>query len=278
MSVSDDKLRIPIEIKTEDVKEIQQLIQDITEAESDLRQVLPKKGRGTSDVTSRSAFARAQPFDERGGIFGGLRREEATPEMMRDKTSSQPFQRQKSWDQLQDRIDTLEQSNNTTIGVVSQVANTIGLGSLVTPMLNIKKGEGMVNVASGLVAGKSAVSMAGGKVGKLGALGNLTGIIGKLGGVGFAVSIAIEVASMVVDFLQQPGGLLDVRFKRNINKELAQATDREEKAQIRQGIRLIHVSPYPTFRGQGTSVAGMAAKSGRLQFEDPALEMRVKGL
>ena len=67
---SDDALRIPIEIKTEDSAEIQQMIAELAEAESDIRSVTPRRGRGRGDSSSRSAFTPSS--EESGGIFGSM--------------------------------------------------------------------------------------------------------------------------------------------------------------------------------------------------------------
>jgi hypothetical protein len=72
----DDAVRVPIEIKTDDLQEIQQLIQELTDAEEEIRKAkteekgaLPRKGRAR-DGESRAPYEAAN-IDERGGIFGG---------------------------------------------------------------------------------------------------------------------------------------------------------------------------------------------------------------
>ena len=62
----DDAVRVPIEIKTEDLEEIQQLIQELTEAEEEIRKAkteekgaLPRKGRAQPDEVSKSPFQAA---------------------------------------------------------------------------------------------------------------------------------------------------------------------------------------------------------------------------
>jgi len=72
----DDAVRVPIEIKTDDLEEIQQLIQQLTEAEEEIRKAkteekgaLPRKGRAR-DGESKAPLEAAD-IDERGGIFGG---------------------------------------------------------------------------------------------------------------------------------------------------------------------------------------------------------------
>ncbi len=95
----DDKLRIPIEIDTSDLKELNETLNNISKAESDLR-ALPRRGRGT-DETSRSALGTSRgetPFS--GGIFEQTRTGPATPTPVRDKTSSAAFQRENEFNKL----------------------------------------------------------------------------------------------------------------------------------------------------------------------------------
>ena len=281
MSVSDDKLRIPIEVKTEDIKEIQQLIQDITEAESDLRQVLPKKGRGTADVTSRSAFTRSEPFDERGGIFGTQKTGDILPSNMRDKSSKQAIQKDREWDKLQQKVDSMEQISNNTINAVSQIAGLVGMSSIVSPLLtqfgSFTKPNFVATAKSGLAAGKNALGSGTGAAGITGRLGGLGKMLGAFGGVSFAVSIALEVSQLIIEALQMPGGFLDRRFKRIIKDEIASSTERAEKAQIAQGLRLIRISAYGGFRGETISMNGLATSRGQPIF-DSNMEARSKGL
>ena len=57
----DDAVRVPIEIKTDDLEEIQQLIQELTEAGEEIRKAkteekgaLPRKGRARDENSSWS--------------------------------------------------------------------------------------------------------------------------------------------------------------------------------------------------------------------------------
>ena len=79
MSASDDIIRIPIEIKTQDIEEIQTLLNEINEAESNLKGLRPRKGKA-KDSTSRSPVIREEPFS--GGIFRQTA-EEALPKIGR---------------------------------------------------------------------------------------------------------------------------------------------------------------------------------------------------
>ena len=70
MSASDDKVRVPIEIDPDDMGELNDLIQRIKDAKSDIRGLEPRTGRGRGDEESRMPY-RPTPFEDRGGIFGG---------------------------------------------------------------------------------------------------------------------------------------------------------------------------------------------------------------
>jgi hypothetical protein len=276
MSVSDDKLRIPIEVKTEDIKEIEKLIQDITEAESDLRQVLPKKGRGTADVTSRSAFTRSEPFDERGGIFSQTSQGQALPSKMRDTSSKQAFQREREFETYKDKLDMLEAKNETLLMFTQEIANLVGFGSLASTGIGAVSG---IKGAMKKTQSKAAIPVkATGLSGKLSAFGGISGIVGKLGGIGFAAGLALSVFEMILDWLYSPGNLLDRRYKRMIEDEIASATDLQSKAELRAGIRMIHITPYASYRGHGSAIAAENAALGRNQFVDANMEFRAKGL
>ena len=106
-SDSGDALHIPIEIKTDDSVEIQQLINDLAAAESDIRSIKPRRGRGTGDTSSRSAFTSQD--EEGSGIFGGMGGE-ALPSKGRDRTSKSPFQRENEFSKLKDQVQQQEQS------------------------------------------------------------------------------------------------------------------------------------------------------------------------
>ena len=103
MSVSDDKLKIPIEIKTDDLDEIRKLINEITQAESDLHTIkaTPRRGKGTGDTTSKSAFTR--PDEDLGGIFG-QREGDVLPQKGRDRVSKAPIHKENQCKKLQDDV------------------------------------------------------------------------------------------------------------------------------------------------------------------------------
>ena len=98
----DDAVRVPIEIKTEDLSELQQLIQELTEAEEAARTArasgaaLPSKGAagpqtfgGQAKRSGREGAAGEGP----GGIFGGEKGMQATPQTFRDRSGRQAMQK-----------------------------------------------------------------------------------------------------------------------------------------------------------------------------------------
>ena len=105
-SDSGDALHIPIEIKTEDLEEIRELLNQLDNAQGDIRSITPRRGRGTGDMSSRSACTSADEIGS--GIFGGMTGE-ALPSKGRDRTSKSPFQRENEFSKLRDRVDQQEQ-------------------------------------------------------------------------------------------------------------------------------------------------------------------------
>lgn len=59
-----------------------------------------------------------------------------------------------------------------------------------------------------------------------------------------------EIITKIVELLRSPGFLFDVRFKRDIQNEVLQTFERNEKAKIRQGLTLIRITSSPTLRGE----------------------------
>jgi len=86
------------------------------------------------------------------------------------------------------------------------------------------------------------------------------------------VAIALMVAQLIpVIFaaLQGPGGPFDRRFKRDISGEVLSATEREEKASIRQGLTLVRITSTPTFRGEaGIGQTGQVGINGIARYDN----------
>jgi len=247
MSSSDDALKIPIEIKTDDLDEIRELINDIARAESDVRtmKALPKKGRG--EGPSRSAFE--TPSDDRGGIFGGpVLGDETLPSRGRDKTSQQPIQKENQFAKLKEQVNEIETTQTDQLkGVLGTATQAVGFGQ----MVGLRGGAGIMSKVSN-VATRTFLPLA-------------------------VITTIIEVAHNVLDQLLKPGGLWDIRFKRNVKEEVASASERALKAQISQGLKVIRMTSYSGQRAQAFAGTLDAHKAG-LPTYDMNMEMRGKGL
>jgi len=114
----DDAVRVPIEIKTEDLDELQQLIQQLTEAEEAARTArasgaaLPSKGAagpqtfgGQAKRSGREGAAGEGP----GGIFGGEKGMQATPQTFRDRSGRQAMKRENQFSALQDQVKQMQE-------------------------------------------------------------------------------------------------------------------------------------------------------------------------
>ena len=127
MSASDDKVRVPIEIDPEDMGELNDLIQRIKEAKSDIRGLEPRAGRGKGDEESRMPY-RPSPYEERGGIFGG---ETGTEEKFRDKKSAAPYQRGSAFKDMQDELQQVQETQGDMLGSLVNLGFMGGIGTSV---------------------------------------------------------------------------------------------------------------------------------------------------
>ena len=241
-----EALHIPIEIKTDDLEEIRELLNQLDNAQGDIRSIIPRRGRGTGDVTSRSAFTSQDDIGS--GIFGGMTGE-ATPTAIRDKTSRTPFQRENEFSKLKEQVQ--QQEQRITAG--QQVQQ--GLGTLTQGIDYARTISDLsptsLTVNLGKMASKAVLPLA--------ILTTITGIV-----------------QQALDFAFSPGGPFDVRFKRVLKTELASTMSREEKAQIAQGIKIVRMTSYAGYRGVASSVNGEGAKTG-IPVYDINLELGAKG-
>jgi hypothetical protein len=244
-SDSGDALHIPIEIKTEDLQEIRELLNQLDNAQGDIRSITPGRGRN-GDTSSRSAFARTD--DEAGGIFGGMGGE-ALPMKGRDRTSKSPFQRENEFSKLKNQVQ--DQEKRIGIGQQAQQGlNMITQGADYARILGKPNSDSLLSMF-GNVAGKAVVPLA--------ILTTIAGLVSQ------ALSMAFA-----------PGGIWDVRFKRVLKNEIASTMSRTEKAQIAQGLKIIRMTSYAGYRGVASSVSGEGAKSG-IPVYDINLELGAKG-
>jgi hypothetical protein len=230
----DDAVRVPIEVKTEDVEEIQQLIQELTEAEEEIRKAkteekgaLPRRGRAKPDEVSKSPF-QAAAMDERGGIFGGTMGE-AMPQKYKDKSSKTPHQKESAWTDMQKQV----QQNQTQIEQQANIMQSVqsGLGG-------VTQGVGMAQWLGAGTLGKGLMGMASKAFLPLA-----------------IITSAVQVGMFFLEEALKPGGPLDRRFRRRAQDEIANTLDLEKKAEINQGFKVIRVSAQPLIRGEaGTRI------------------------
>ena len=85
------------------------------------------------------------------------------------------------------------------------------------------------------------------------------------------------IATGIIKKLQADGGPWDIRFKRNIAKEVASTLGRQEKANIAAGVTKIRMTSFPGFRGAASSANANAYISGNPIYSQD-MESRGKGL
>ena len=175
-----DVLRIPIEIKTEESKEIKEIIDKLSK-----QKTLPKGNK--KDSTSRAAFT--NPADDRGGIFAQSRGGTA---FIRDKKSRTPYQRENEFAKLREQVSGLE---TRQMSMMSKVGGGVSKGA---GLFSTIAGGGGLNMVKGL-ATKAFLPLA--IVTTITSIA--TGIIKQLQAVGgpwdirFKRNIADEVASSI---------------------------------------------------------------------------------
>ena len=219
-SDSGDALHIPIEIKTDDAAEIQELINSLAEAESDIRSIGPRRGRGTGDTSSRSAFTNQD--EEGGGVFGGGSGE-ALPSKGRDRTSKSPFQRENEFSKLKNQV----QDQEKKIGLGQQAQQGIGMAT----------------------QGLGFAQMLGGR-GASGALGAIAGIATKAFLPLAIITTITEIIGTVLKAALAPGGPWDRRFKRVLSEEIAGTMSLEKNEEINQGFKVVRISTQAGLRGE----------------------------
>ena len=245
MSASDDKVRVPIEIDPEDMGELNDLIQRIKDAKSDIRGLEPRTGRGKGDEESRMPY-RSTPFEDRGGIFGG---ETGKEEKFRDKKSAAPFQRGNQFKEMQEELQQVQETQGDVVNSLVNLGFMGGIGAGFGQGGRLQQAQKGVGKAKGLM--KNPLSILG-----MGA-GGLKGMSGLLmfGGIyGMIAMAVIEFGSAMIDSLFKPGGIYDTRFRRNIKEEVIKVFDLKEKEDIAQGRRTIRVTTSSALRGTDNKV------------------------
>ena len=301
----DDAVRVPIEIKTEDLSELQQLIQELTEAEEASRTArasgaaLPSKGSAGAQSFAGQAGRSGRQAEARegaGGIFGGGREGmQATPQTFRDRSGRQAMQRQNRFNALEDQVKQMqEEGMEQTMSMMDQI---VGMGTAYVPFIGgtkfvswgqhklMSKLKQRAATASGgpAVLGGMAAQAGAGAV--LPQSAKASGILAKLGGlsrlagpIGIVVS-AIVASKAFMDWMQGPGGFWDIRYKRNIQKEMDPFIDRREKQEINIGLRTVRVTTASAIRGGGAYILStQAAVKKGIPIYNGEFEAFAKGL
>ena len=241
MSASDDKVRVPIEIDPEDMGELNDLIQRIKDAKSDIRGLEPRTGRGKGDEESRMPY-RPTPFEDRGGIFGG---ETGKEEKFRDKKSAAPFQRGNQFKEMQEELQQVQETQGDVVNSLVNLGFMGGIGA------GFQGGAGRV-AQKGVKGAKGILS--GNPLSILGMGGGFKGLL-MMGGIyGMIAMATIELFSSLIETAFKPGGMADVRFKRDIEDEVIKVFDLKEKEDITQGRRTIRGTTSTAVRGTSINV------------------------
>ncbi len=101
-----------------------------------------------------------------------------------------------------------------------------------------------------------------------------SGLLSKLGGLAklvpviSAIVLAPTLVKKLADFLRAPGMPFDVRFKRDIQNEVLQSFERDQKAKIRQGVIFVRITSSPTLRGEnGIGQTGQVGITGMARYD-----------
>ena len=279
----DDAVRIPIEIKSEDMAELQQLLQQLTEAEEAARTsrasggALPSKGAagpqtfgGQAKRSGREGAAGEGP----GGIFAGVRDMDAMPTSFRDRTGRQAMQRESPFKALQDQVKKqADEQMENTIGLMDQIMQ-MGMGYV--PFIGGAKAMGAIQKhgisrlkqhmmnrgannfqlpaggsSSAVIAGSAATGLAsGGRLGGVLSLIRNTSMKIPGGAAIAAIVTAVMLSKTYIDWTHSPGGPNDLRYRRVIATEMDPLFERKEKQEINMGIRTVRISGSPATRGE----------------------------
>ena len=234
----DNVVRRTIEISSKDDKQIRELLQEIAEARSAVREIDASKPRRSKIPETGSAPIRTEAFESRGGVFGG---ETGKEEKFRDKGSRAAIQKENQFTKMRDQVEEMQQEQGNMMNSLINLGFTGGIGAGFS-------GNAQQKIQAGSATAKSAV--AGGIGSKLGlGLGGVKGLLARGGIYGMIALAVMEVGQQIVQLFLEPGGFLDVRFKRDISQEEVKMFDLREKEEISQGRRIIRVTTSSGLRG-----------------------------
>ena len=292
MSQKDDALRIPIEIKTDDLNEIKDLINEITEAESDLTRI--KGGRQSQSFAgqSRAASGMKTTTEGRGGIFQSSMEQDTMPMNLRDRSSKQAHTRENSFNALQDQVnDMQQQAGEDAAGIMDQAMGMAGgyvpfhlYNKFGGPIQNrirnkIKQKMGTTSFAASAGNGPRPTPAAGGRIaGIMAKVAPVLAMAGPIGAVVGAAISAVFVTKAITDWLQGPGGFWDIRYKRKIGQEMDPFLERKTKQEINIGLRTIRVTSSPAIRSANQVFSTQQAVKKGIPIYNGEFESYSKGL
>lgn len=296
MSAKDDSVvRVPIEIKTEDISEIQNLLQKITEAEGELGRIKSTgitKGALPQTMVGQARRAGGQGVttEGRGGIFDSQEENISLPMSSRDRSGKQPIQRENKFTNLEKQVQGMQEANiNAMGGIVDQM---VGMGTAYIPFVGGSRilGSGQKHLMNKIKQKAAQAQQMGGgatppvvpmgvrAAGLLARVGSIAGAAGPLGVAVGTVIAGILATKAFMDWMQGPGGFWDVRYKRNINKEMDPFLERREKQEINIGLRIIRVTSSPAARGGNQIFSTAHAVKKGIPIYNGEFEAYSKGL
>ena len=81
--------------------------------------------------------------------------------------------------------------------------------------------------------------------------------------------IIMEAVKWIISELLKPGRMLDIRFKRDISKEIIAFRQREDQQKLKQGFSNLIITSSPGLRGgQGQVTNTLNMAGGRVKFPD----------
>ena len=122
----DNVVRRTIEISSKDDKQIRELLQEIAEARSAVREIDASKPRRTKTPETGSAPIRTEAFETRGGIFGG---ETGKEEKFRDRSSRAAVQKENQFTKMRDQVQEMQQEQSTMTNSLINLGFTGGIGA-----------------------------------------------------------------------------------------------------------------------------------------------------
>jgi hypothetical protein len=235
-------VRAPIEVVSTEIQELKDLVQEITEARSAVREIEASKPRRSKIPETGSAPIRTEAFESRGGIFGG---ETGKEEKFRDRSSRAAVQKENQFTKMRDQVQEMQEQQSTMMNSLINLGFTGGIGAGLSGSTQQKLQTGAATIKS---------TAKGGFLGRFAGLGGVKGMLAFGGIYGMIALAAMEVGQAIIDMMVAPGGILDRRFKRDISKEEVKMFDLREKEEISQGRRIIRVTTSSGLRGTSDQV------------------------